>query len=92
LTGWPDVGRRADTVALGDHVTRTTFALAALGGDAQLKLDLVKAHASAGVAGDVSVRNSTADANDHGQTFVVKRTVNDSADGTVPLHRAWLNG
>ena len=79
VTGLPDVGRGTDTVALGDHVPRTTLALTALGSNAQFELDLVKPHASAGMAGDVSVRNSAADADDHGQTFVDERTVNSSA-------------
>ena len=86
------MGRRADTVALGDHVTCKAFALAALGGNPQFKLDLVKAHASVGVAGDVAVRNSTADANDHGQTLVDERTMNGSAQFTGPLKGAWLGG
>ena len=84
MTGQPDVGRRADTVALGDHVTCTAFALAALGGNTQFKLNLVKTHASAGVAGDVAVRNSAADAKDHGQTFVDERTVSGSAQFARP--------
>ena len=70
-----------ETVAryFSDHVTCTAFALTALGGNTQFKLDLVEAHSSVGMAGDVAVRNSAADADDHGQTFVDERTVNGSA-------------
>ncbi|MFM9899844.1 MAG: hypothetical protein ACKVOT_02420 [Polaromonas sp.] len=66
--------------------------MAALGGNTQFKLDIVKAHASVGVAGDVAVRNSAADANDHGQALVDERTVNVSAQFTTPLKGAWLEG
>ena len=80
----PDIGGWAGSVALGDHIACTAFALAALGGYTQFKLDLIKAHASVGMAGDVAVRNSAADANDHGQTLVDERTVNVSAQYTTP--------
>ena len=75
----PDVSRRADAIALGDHVAGAPFALAALGGYTQLELDLVKPHARTRVPSNVAVRNSTADTDDHGQTFVDKRKVTLSA-------------
>ena len=59
--------------ALRHHVTRTTFALPALGSDTQLELDFVKTHPCAGMAGNVTVRDSAADANDHGVGLAGKR-------------------
>lgn len=53
-------------MALGDDVARTAFAAAALRGHAQFKLDFIKTHASAGMAGDVSVGDTAADTNNHG--------------------------
>ena len=53
-------------MALGHHIACAAFALAALGGHAQFKLDFVKAHARTGVAGDFAVRDPAADTDDHG--------------------------
>jgi hypothetical protein len=51
--------------ALGYDFPGTTFALAALGRDAQFKLNVAKIHTSFGVANDLTVRNSSANTNDH---------------------------
>ncbi len=66
MGGELDVGGRANGTALRDNVTRAAFALAALGGDTQFKLDLVKTHTSTGVAGNFAVGDSAANTNDHG--------------------------
>jgi hypothetical protein len=66
MGGELDVCSWAGAVALRDNVTRATFALAALGSDTQFELDLVKAHARTGVAGDFAVGDSAADTNNHG--------------------------
>ncbi len=52
--------------ALRDHIAGATFALAALGGDTQLELYVVKAETRTHVAGDITVRNALAYTNDHG--------------------------
>ena len=52
-------------MALCHDVPRAAFAAPALGGNAQLKLDLVKAHASARMAGDFTVGYPAADTDDH---------------------------
>ena len=55
-----------------DEVTRTAFelavlaALAALGGNTQFELDLVKTRPRTRVADDFAVGNSAADTDDHG--------------------------
>lgn len=59
-------GDRAAATTLRDHVPRAAFALPALGGHTQFKLDLVETHAGTRMARDVTVRNSAADADDHG--------------------------
>ena len=66
MSGLLNVGRWAGRAALGDHITGAAFTAAALGRDTEFKLDLVKAHACAGVADDVTVRDATADTDDHG--------------------------
>jgi hypothetical protein len=48
------------------RVPHATFALAALGGNTELELDLVEPHASFRMAGNFAIRNSTADTDDHG--------------------------
>lgn len=53
-------------MALGNHIACAAFAPAALGGNAQFKLDFVKTHAGTDVAGDFSVGNAAADTNNHG--------------------------
>jgi hypothetical protein len=66
VCGLLDVGRWAVRAALGDHITGAAFATAALGSDTEFELDLVEAHACAGVADDVTVRDAAADTDDHG--------------------------
>ena len=59
-------GHRLAGAALGDDTTRRGFAAAALGGNAEFELDLVKTHSGARMAGNLAVGNTVADANDHG--------------------------
>lgn len=54
-------------MALGHYVAGTAFAAAALQPYAQFELDLIKTHASAGMAGDFTVGNSAANADNHGR-------------------------
>ncbi len=54
-------------VALGNDITGATLAAATLGSNAQFKLDVVKTHTSAGMAGNFAVRNTMADTNNHGE-------------------------
>lgn len=70
--GQPDVGGGTNAIALRHHVARAAFALAALCCHTQLELNFVKAHASVCMASDVAIRNSAADANDHGTTIMDK--------------------
>ena len=58
---------RVRSIALGNDIPRTSFALAALGGHAKFELDFVKAHSGARMASDFAVRNSTAHTDDHGE-------------------------
>jgi hypothetical protein len=73
VSGLRDIGPWATCAALGYNVTGTTFALPALGGDTQLELDLVEAHACACMAGNFAIRNPVADADDHVIGLLVKR-------------------
>ena len=52
--------------ALRHHSPRAAFAATALGGYAQLELNGIKTHASVGAAGNVTVRNTVANTDDHG--------------------------
>jgi len=56
----------AVAAALGHHIACATFAAPALGGHAQLELDLVERHARMRVACNFAVRNPAAYTNDHG--------------------------
>lgn len=56
----------AAAAALGHHIAGTAFAVSALRGNAQFKLNLVKRHACMRVACDLSVRNAVAYTNNHG--------------------------
>jgi hypothetical protein len=58
-------------VAAGNHVVGTFGTAAALGGNAQLKLNVIKTHALAGKLGNGFVANAVADANNHGSGAVV---------------------
>ena len=66
-----DVGCWTRRAALSDHITCAAFAAAALGCDTEFELDLVEAHACAGMADDVTVRDAAADTDDHGDGSVV---------------------
>lgn len=69
VIGWQgvaNVGFGAACAAWGDNIAGTKLTLAELGGNTtQLKLNLVKPHASMRVAGDLTARNFAAAANDH---------------------------
>ena len=73
------------TVALGDHVAGAVFAATALGGNAQLKLDFIKTHTRTRMAGDVTVRNTAADTNNHGngalsgRWFTLQMIINENS-------------
>ena len=71
----PDIGFRAGAAALVDHVPSAPFALPALRRHAQFKLDFIKAHASTGVAGNVAVGDAAADADNHGDTIMNKKSM-----------------
>ena len=53
-------------MTLGDDITGAAFATTALRGHAQFKLDFIKTHASARMAGDVTVGDTAANTNNHG--------------------------
>ena len=57
---------RVRGTALRENFAGTAFTLAALGGNAQFKLDVVKPHARTCVASNFTVRNPVTDTNDHG--------------------------
>ena len=52
--------------ALFHQFAGTAFAATAASGNAQFKLDVVKAHAGVRLAGDLAVGHSVADTNNHG--------------------------
>ena len=56
---------RMHHTALGDYVTGATFALAALSCHAKLELDVVESQTGAHVAGNFTVGDAMADANNH---------------------------
>jgi len=60
-------GNWCSAAALQYKRVRAGFTLAALGGNAQFELDVVKTHARARSTGDAVLTASTADANDHGE-------------------------
>lgn len=51
--------------ALSHDISGATLAGAAAGGDAKLKLDVVKTHAGMRMASNVAVRNTVANTDDH---------------------------
>ena len=59
--------------ALLDQFACAAFAAAAAGGNAQLELDVVKAHAGVCLAGDLAVGHSVADTNNHGWQLSLKQ-------------------
>ena len=61
-----DRSNRMRRTALRHDIAGAALAAAALGGNAQLELDFVKAQTRPGVAGNFSVRNSAAYTDDHG--------------------------
>jgi len=75
VVGALDVGRGTGGAALRHHVPGTPFTLAALCGDAEFELDLVKAQARAGVAGNFAVGDSAADTDDHGIGLLVVKSM-----------------
>lgn len=71
MGGELDVGCRAGTAALRDHIPGTPFALTALGGNPEFELDIVKAQTGTRMACYFTVRNSAADTDDHGIGLLV---------------------
>ena len=55
-----------------NDVTGAVFTAAALAGNTQFKLDVVKAFAFKRVLDNRFIRNPVADTNDHGQSFIGK--------------------
>ncbi len=62
-----DGGDRPARTALGNYVPRRTLALAALGGHAQLELDVFEVHAGVGMASNLAIGDTAANADDHGR-------------------------
>lgn len=75
IGGELDVCGRAGAVALRNNVTRAAFTLAALGGNTQFELNLVKTQTGTGVAGNFAVRDSAADTDDHGIGLLVVKSM-----------------
>lgn len=59
-------GDRMRRTALRDDIARATFTLTTLGGHAEFELHFIEGHASARMACDFTIRDSAANANDHG--------------------------
>ena len=53
-------------VALRDNIAGTTFTLTTLSGHTEFELHFIKCHARARMACDFTIRDSAANANDHG--------------------------
>jgi hypothetical protein len=66
--GWGQLkcGHRLARVALCDDRANAALTLAALRCNAQLELNVVEAHSSAGMTGNLTVRDSAANTSDHG--------------------------
>lgn len=52
--------------ALRNDIARTTFTLTTLSGHAEFELHFIESHAGARMACDFTIRDSAANANDHG--------------------------
>jgi hypothetical protein len=75
MGGELDVGCGAGAAALRDHIPGTPFALAALGGDPEFELDLVKTHTGTCMTGNFTVRDSATDTDDHGIGLLVIKSM-----------------
>ena len=62
-------GDRLAGAALRHNVARASFAPPALGRHAQLELDVIEAHPGTRLAGDFSIGDTAADADDHAGNF-----------------------
>lgn len=65
MAGSCDAGAGLCGAALGHDVARAAFALAALGGYAQFKLDVVEIQTGMRVTDDVTVADALADTHNH---------------------------